>query len=111
LIRDHPDENITELLGDSAIFDFTPYQNRIGLFFIDGAHSYEYVQSDTFNACTCCKDDGIIIWDDFSNSRDVTRFLDDLTCKGVSIIGIEGTKIAFSNDIEALRRIAASHSK
>lgn len=104
LIRDHPNEDITELLGDSATFDFYPYQNRIGLFFIDGAHSYEYVQSDTINACTCCTNDGIIIWDDFSGSRDVTRFLDDLARKGAEIYGIEGTKLAFSNDILALRR-------
>jgi len=38
------------LFGDSASFDYSPYHGRVDLFFIDGAHSYEYVRSDTLNA-------------------------------------------------------------
>lgn len=98
LCKFHQD-NIIELTGDSAAFDFRPYHGRIGLFFIDGAHSFEYVQSDTFRACQCCNEDGIILWDDFGGSRDVSRFLNGLAQKGSAIYAITGTKLAFSTDI------------
>ncbi len=59
----HPKPNIVDLVGDSARFDYSPYHGRIGLFFVDGAHSLEYVRSDTMNAAWCCQDDAVVIWD------------------------------------------------
>ena len=41
------------LFGDSATFDYSPFYGKVDLFFIDGAHSYEYVRSDTINALKC----------------------------------------------------------
>jgi len=58
-------EKITCLFGDSAAFDFSPFHNQIDLFFIDGAHSYEYVRSDTLNALRCCHPGSVIAWHDF----------------------------------------------
>ncbi|GIL15768.1 MAG: hypothetical protein BroJett039_09410 [Chloroflexota bacterium] len=58
-------EKITCLFGDSAAFDFSPFYNQIDLFFIDGAHSYEYVRSDTLNALRCCHPGSVIAWHDF----------------------------------------------
>lgn len=104
LLRVHPRENVVELVGDSATFDYEPYYGRIGVFFIDGAHSSEYVSSDTRNASLCCRDDGVIVWDDFGGSRDVTDFLDTLTRRGVSVYGIEGTKLVFSKDLNRIRQ-------
>lgn len=56
---------ITRLYGDSARFDFTPYCGKVDIFFVDGAHSYEYVRSDTRNALKCCRKGGIILWHDY----------------------------------------------
>jgi hypothetical protein len=41
---------ITQLFGDSATFDFTPFVDRTDFVFIDGSHSYEYVVNDTLIA-------------------------------------------------------------
>ncbi|MGM0488090.1 MAG: class I SAM-dependent methyltransferase, partial [Planctomycetota bacterium] len=75
MLRAWPQPRVRELLGDSATFEFQPYHDRIGLFFIDGAHSYEYVRSDTCNASLCCTQRGIMVWHDFGSSRDVSRWL------------------------------------
>jgi len=59
------ESKITTLFGDSATFDFHPYYGDVDLFFVDGAHSYEYVQSDTLNALKCCHPGSVIAWHDF----------------------------------------------
>ena len=107
-ISRHPQANIVELVGDSAGFDYTCYHDRIGLFFVDGAHSHEYVKSDTMNAAWCCHDDGVIVWDDFTTTRDVTTYLRELRADGVKLFGIRGTRLAFTRDIDRLRQISAS---
>ena len=105
-IAKHPRGNIVEIEGDSAAFDYSPYHDRIGLFFVDGAHSLEYVRSDTMNAAWCCREDGVIVWDDFTTTRDVTRYIRALKASGVNLSGIRGTRLAFTRDIGRLRDIA-----
>jgi predicted O-methyltransferase YrrM len=61
-------KNITCLFGDSATFDYEPYAGKVDLFFIDGAHSYEYVRSDTLNALRCSHKGSIIAWHDFGRT-------------------------------------------
>lgn len=56
---------ISTLFGDSAVFNFSPFHGQIDFFFIDGAHSYEYVRSDTLNALKCCHAGSVIAWHDF----------------------------------------------
>ena len=48
-------EKVFTLFGDSAKFDYSHYLKKIDLFFIDGAHSYEYVKSDTEKALECVR--------------------------------------------------------
>ena len=105
-IERNPRANITQLVGDSAKFDYTEYHNRIGLFFIDGAHSFEYINSDTMNAAWCCQDDGLIVWDDFTTTRDVTDYICTLRAAGVELFGIRSTRLAFTRDIGRLREIS-----
>ena len=106
-IEKNPGANISELVGDSAKFDYSEYLDRIGLFFVDGAHSFEYVRSDTMNAAWCCRDDGVIIWDDFTTTRDVTNYIRTLKAAGVELFGIRATRLAFTRDIRRLREISA----
>jgi SAM-dependent methyltransferase len=56
---------IQTLFGDSAQFDFTPFFGKVDLFFIDGAHSFDYVRNDTLNALKCCHPGSVIAWHDF----------------------------------------------
>jgi predicted O-methyltransferase YrrM len=57
-------ERIEFLHGDSATFDYTPYQGTIDLVFVDGAHSYDYVMSDVRNALTMLAPRGLILMHD-----------------------------------------------
>src|SRR5262245_23350608 len=105
-IRKNPRPNIVELTGDSPHFNHPEYQDRIRLFFVDDAHSREYVRSDPMNAAWCCRDDGVVIWDDFTTTRDVTKHIRALKAAGVQVFGLRGTRLAFSRDIRRLREIS-----
>jgi predicted O-methyltransferase YrrM len=107
-IARNPRSNIIELTGDSATFDYSEYHDRIGLFFIDGAHSFEYVRSDTMNAAWCCQADGIIVWDDFTTTRDVTDYVRSLRLAGVQLFGVRGTRLAYTRDIGRLQEISST---
>jgi hypothetical protein len=65
------------LFGDSTTFDFSPFHGKVDLFFVDGAHSYKYVRSDTLNALKCCHPGSVIAWHDFGRVgvNDVSRWL------------------------------------
>ena len=56
-------DRINQLWGDSAKFDYTPYEGKMDFVFVDGAHSYEYVRSDTEAALRMLSERGAIAWD------------------------------------------------
>jgi len=86
---------VTCLFGDSATFDFSRFHRRVDFFFIDGAHSYEYVRSDTLNAFACCHPGSIIAWHDFGRVgvNGVSRWLLELS-KDLEIYSIPGGSLA-----------------
>ena len=45
-------------------------QKQVDLFFIDGAHSYQYVRQDTLNAFQTCHQGNMIVWRDRANRRE-----------------------------------------
>lgn len=55
---------ITQLIGDSRTFDFSPYFGRMDLIVVDADHSYEGARSDTENALRMLSPSGTIAWDD-----------------------------------------------
>lgn len=78
------ENRIVQHLGDSATFDFSDFHNTCDLVYIDGAHSYEYVASDTKSARRLANSNGIIVWDDYwRNVPDVPRFLHSLPQGGM----------------------------
>jgi predicted O-methyltransferase YrrM len=58
-------ERITQLLGDSASYDFSEYEGKMDVVFIDGSHSYPYVTNDTRVAEEMLTANGTIVWDDY----------------------------------------------
>jgi len=88
---------IQPLFGDSATFDFSPYLGKVDLFFIDGAHSYEYVRSDSENALQCVRPGGVIAWHDFGRVglNEVSRCLLELSRK-IRIYSVPGGSLAFA---------------
>lgn len=72
---------ITQLLGDSTRFDYTPYHDSIDMVTVDGSHSYPFVFADSMNAFRMIRPGGIILWHDYESMRSeygVSRFVDDL---------------------------------
>jgi predicted O-methyltransferase YrrM len=89
---------IQQLWGDSTRFDYTPYAGKMDLVFVDGAHHYEAVVSDTQNAIKLLTPSGpaAIIWHDFSNFGDffdVTRAILDCPV-GPEVFQLEDTQLA-----------------
>ena len=89
-------KKITCLFGDSAVFDFSPYYEKVDFFFIDGAHSYEYVRSDTLNALKCCHPGSVIALHDFGRVgvNGVTKWVLELS-KTHKIFSVPGGSLAF----------------
>jgi predicted O-methyltransferase YrrM len=66
---------ITQLLGSSDAFDYEPFHGQVDLFFIDGAHSYDFIASDTANALNCLSEKGVVVWHDLKGGfRGILRF-------------------------------------
>ncbi len=75
------ERQITQLYGDSATFDFSPYHNSVDLVFVDGSHAYEYVRNDTQIALQLLRDGkGIILWHDYDSIhwKGLTRAMNEL---------------------------------
>ena len=89
---------ITQLYGDSADFDYSPYRNNIDLVFVDGSHSYEYVINDTEVALSLLRNGkGIILWHDYGR-REVVRALNELYLAHsqlTSLAHIAGTSLGY----------------
>jgi hypothetical protein len=69
---------ITQLLGDSATFDWTPYAGRAGLVFVDGSHAYDYVRKDSETAMRLVAKGGLVLWHDYGRWEGVNRALEEL---------------------------------
>ena len=89
-------EKIRQWLGDSTTFDFAPYHGQMDIVFVDGAHHYAAVASDTKNALKMVRDGGWIVWHDFAtygDYNDVTRAVLD-TLPASDVIQIDSTLLA-----------------
>jgi predicted O-methyltransferase YrrM len=76
-----PYENrITQLVGDTRSFDFSPYLNSIDFVFVDANHDYEYVRSDSLWALKLLREGrGTIAWHDYLPCwKGVMEALDEL---------------------------------
>jgi predicted O-methyltransferase YrrM len=81
-LTSHPaGKRVTCLYGDSAKFDYSPFRGQVDLFFIDGAHSYEYVKNDTLRALECCHPGSVIAWHDYGRHgvNGVSKWLHELS--------------------------------
>lgn len=92
------EHKIQQLYGDSAAFDYTPYQGKIDFVFVDGSHTYEYVLSDSRRAITLLRNGkGIILWHDYPTTSSVLKavnYLQASDSRFANIRYIEGTRFA-----------------
>lgn len=88
-------ERIRQHFGDSAAFDYAPYRGTMDLVFVDGAHTYEYVSSDSRNALDILAPGGVVVWDDCNAlSPGVSKALLELRRQGEPVYRIVGTRLA-----------------
>jgi len=89
------ESRITQILADSQTFDFSPWTGKVDLVYVDGAHHYEAVRSDTENALRMVRPGGYILWDEFGNFgdyNDITRAVLDLLGPE-SVVQVENTQL------------------
>lgn len=97
VLDSHPaGKRVKCLYGDSAKFDFSAFRARVDLFFIDGAHSYEYVRNDTLKALECCRPGSIIAWHDYGRHgvNGVSKWLHELSASH-EVYCIPGGSLAY----------------
>ena len=59
-------KQITQIYADSASYDYSQLAGKVDFVFVDGAHTYEYVKSDTEAAFTLLgSTGGLIVWHDY----------------------------------------------
>lgn len=86
-------KKIIQLYGDTAVFDFKPYQDAMDFVFVDAAHSYEYVLNDSKAAQALLKNrKGLILWHDYGVFPGVTRALNELYAQGKEFRGMKRVK-------------------
>ena len=86
---------IEQLFGDSKTFDETPYAGRCGLVFVDGAHAYSFVKSDSEKALRMVRPGGLVLWHDYRGPRrakGVFRALNELA-ERLPLVRIRGTSL------------------
>ena len=99
-------ERITQLWGDSATFDFSPYAGRIDFVYVDGAHTYEYVRSDTENALRMLSPTGTIAWDDYTTGPGVYEYVNEVAARlDRPVYHLLGTRMALFSRQDFVVRI------
>lgn len=88
---------ITQLFGDSLAFDETPHVGACDVVFVDGAHTYTYVASDSAKALRMLRPGGVALWHDYygnsGGAPDIYRHLVELR-ERLPIVHLEGTALA-----------------
>jgi hypothetical protein len=102
-------DQITQHLGDSADFDYSPFRNAIDVVYVDGAHSFEYVTNDSAQAFRMASPTSAIIWDDYRRSTpDVARALHSLAAPGT--FRVPGTRLVVWFSPQAQSRLMGDRS-
>ena len=114
----HPDyrDMVTRLLGDSNLFDFSPYYGSMQMVYVDGGHDARTMASDSDNAFKLLDSQkpAAVAWHDDANPTypDVSTHL-DLLAKERDLFHIEGTMlcVAFNSAATALAEHLRSQAR
>jgi len=88
-------DRIVQHFGDSATWDFGKASGAT-FFFIDGAHTYEYVKNDTTKCFEICPNGGTFLWHDVDDRHPgVVRYLAELREEGKDIVRFANSQLAY----------------
>ena len=103
------ESQITRLYGDSNTFDFSPFDRRVDMIFVDGGHDPRTLRSDTENSFRMLSDDheGCIAWHDYGNSiyPHLKWYIDGLS-ETRDVFFVEESMVAFC--LKNCERLAAA---
>jgi hypothetical protein len=89
---------IVSLYGDSGSFDYSPYEGKMDLVFIDASHTFEYVVNDSLQALRLLRErGGAILWHDYGRWDGVTSALHELKRRRsefVNLVQVGATTLA-----------------
>ena len=94
--RDRPEyvNRIVSHRCNSRLFDFSPFENRVDLVYIDGSHEFADVLEDSRNALRLLTPRGLIIWDDYQpGCMGVARAIQQIA-KTLPIVRISQTRLS-----------------
>lgn len=98
---------IVALKGDSATFDFSPWEGSIDVVLVDGAHSHDYVRNDTEVALRLLSPTGTIVWDDYPAIPGVYRVLNDRAREfDRPLFHVLGTRLVIYSRQQLVERLA-----
>lgn len=84
---------IVQLEGDSALFDYSSYEGCCEVVYVDGAHSRDYVVSDSDVAFRLASSCSAIVWDDYTRGiTGVAEALDALAATR-QLFRVPGTRL------------------
>lgn len=88
-----PEEaRIEQLLGDSRVFDFSPWYGTVDLVLVDAGHEYDCASADSRNALKLLAPGGMVVWDDYQVGwPGVVRAVDEL---GLPVVHLASTDFA-----------------
>lgn len=90
-----PGARFVQHLGDSASWDYAPVREA-DFVLIDGAHTYDYIRSDTEKCLANCRHPLTVVWHDCDLYHPgVIRWLAEMTASGQPVRRIRGTSVAF----------------
>ena len=91
---------ITQILTDSATYDFRLYEADFDFIFVDASHTYEYVKRDSETALSILAPGGLVFWHDYVSPielTDVFRYLNELG-RSRPLRHIRGTRLVYYRD-------------
>ncbi|MDQ6961780.1 MAG: class I SAM-dependent methyltransferase [Mariprofundaceae bacterium] len=95
-------QRITQMLGDSAIFDWSEHEDKAGFMFVDGSHAYDYAKKDTETAFRLIRPGGFIVWHDYGVWEGVTKALEEIEAEQkLGLQHIRGTSLVVYRHPEA----------
>ncbi|MHC4945000.1 MAG: class I SAM-dependent methyltransferase [Planctomycetota bacterium] len=91
------ESKVDQLFLDSKDLDEKKYRERMDLIFIDGAHTYSYIKSDSRKALAMIRPGGLIVWHDYRGPHEtagVFRALNEMAAE-LPLFHIQGTNMVF----------------
>lgn len=96
---------IVQHLGDSATFDWSSHEGKVGLVFVDGSHAYAYTRADSKTALHLVAPGGMVLWHDYGVWEGVTRALEEIeTRQHLGLRHLYGTSLVLWRDSRTVRR-------